>query len=176
MKHVALLRGINVGGNNLLPMKDLCKLFTAAGGEAVASYIQSGNVVFEASPAAAPKLIAKVEAAIENKFGFRPPMQLRTASELADVIANVPFTASPESKLIYVGFLADTPNKAALATLDPTRGAPDRYVVRGREIYFDLPGGAARTKLTASYFDKQLATVTTVRNWNTVVKLRELAS
>jgi uncharacterized protein (DUF1697 family) len=173
MKHVALLRGINVGGNNLLPMQQLCTLFTASGCANVSSYIQSGNVIFEASAAAATKLVGKVEAAIEKQFGFRPPIQLRSANELADVIAGVPFR---DSKMVYVGFLARAPSKDQLATLDPKLGAPDRYLVRGCEIYFDFVGSAARTKLTAGYFDKRLATVITMRNWNTVLKLRELAS
>lgn len=171
MKYVALFRGINVGGNNILPMKALCALFEANGCANVSSYIQSGNVMFDVPPKAVAQLPAKLEAAIAKRFGFRPPVQLRSADELAAVVAGLPF---PDPKAVYVGFLAAAPTKAALASLDVELGAPDRYVVRGREIYLEIVSNAARTKLTVAYFDKRLATVTTMRNWNTVVKLRGL--
>ncbi len=172
MKHVALLRGINVGGNNKLPMKDLCAVFSAAGCAEVASYIQSGNVVFTAPAKAIAALTGKLEAAIDKRFGFKPPIQLRSSAELDAVVDELPWRDPAQ---VFVGFLAAAPSPAQLAGLDPTLGAPDRYVVRGRHVYMEIVGSAARTKLTVGYFDKKLATVTTVRNWNTVVKLRELA-
>src|ERR1700733_1844242 len=83
VKHVALLRGINVGGNNKLPMKELCALFFSAGCADVSSYIQSGNVIFAAPANTVAALTRTVEAAIEKQFAFKPPIQLRSASELA---------------------------------------------------------------------------------------------
>jgi uncharacterized protein (DUF1697 family) len=171
MKHVALFRGINVGGNNLLPMKELCALFERNGCAQVASYIQSGNVIFDAPAKTLAQLPAKLEAAIAKRFGHRPPIQLRSAGEMTEVVAGLPF---PDPAKVFVGFLAAAPTKAALASLDAELGAPDRYVVRGREIYLEIVTNAARTKLTVAYFDKRLATVTTMRNWNTVMKLGEL--
>jgi uncharacterized protein (DUF1697 family) len=171
MKYVALLRGINVGGNNLVPMKELCALFAASGCTNVSSYIQSGNVLFDAQAKASAGLAPRIEAAIAKRFAVATPVQLRTAAELAAVIDNLPFD---DAARVYVGFLAAAPSKAQVTALDKLAiGAPDRYVVRGREVYLDL-GNAARTKLTVGLFDKHLTTVTTMRNWNTVTKLRDL--
>jgi uncharacterized protein (DUF1697 family) len=76
---------------------------------------------------------------------------------------------------LHVVFLADKPTRRLLSSLDPDRSPPDQFVARGSEIYLECPNGIARTKLTNSYFDGKLETVSTVRNWNTVTKLLELA-
>ena len=172
MKHVALLRGINVGGKNMLPMKELCALFATAGCASVQSYIQSGNVIFEAPARGLGKLAARVGEAIEQRFGFAPPIVLRSARELAAVIEGVPF---PDTPHVHVGFLAEAPGKPQLAALEPGYGAPDRYVVRGREVYLHLPNGMGRSKLGTGYFDRRIGT-TTIRNWNTVVELARLSA
>lgn len=174
MTHVALLRGINVGGKNPLPMKDLVRLFEAAGGENVQTYIQSGNVIFDA-PAAASKVGDTVSAAIEKRFGYRIPLILRTAPQLQKVIGGNPFLkAGVDPKWLHVYFLANAPSASAMAGLDPARSAPDAFQALGQEIYLHLPHGMARTKLTNAYFDSKLGTVATARNWATVLKLAEL--
>lgn len=172
--HVALLRAVNVGGNNRLPMRDLVAMFEAAGARDVRTYIQSGNVVFDAAPRAAPRIVAAVRDAIARDLGLRVPLVLRTAAELHGAAAGNPFLAEEEDR-VYVGFLADLPTKAAVAALDPGRSPPDRFVVRGREIYLHLPTGAARTKITVDWLDRNLGTVTTLRNWRTVTKLDAMA-
>ena len=173
---MALLRGINVGGKNLLPMTDLARLFTDAGCAGVRTYIQSGNVLFQAGPAKAQSLPGLIAKAIEDRFGYRTPVLLRTAEELGETIRNNPFLAAgaPETAL-HVLFLASRPDAVRVAALDPDRSPPDTYLVRGREIYLRLPNGAAKTKLTNSYFDSKLATISTGRNWRTVLQLFELA-
>ena len=176
-RYVALLRGINVGGKNKLPMTDLAAMFTAAGCAAVRTYIQSGNVVFEASPAVAGALPGEVGRAIEAGFGHRVPVILRTAEELGAVLRGNPFLAAgavPDA--LHVAFLSAEPLPARVAALDPGRSPPDELVVRGREIYLRLPNGVARTRLTNAYLDATLAATTTVRSWRTVEKLVELAS
>jgi uncharacterized protein (DUF1697 family) len=173
---IALLRGINVGGKNLVPMKELAALFAAAGCSEVATYIQSGNVIFRAPAKLAPKLPAQLTKAIEARFGCRVPVVVRTAGELRRVAEENPFLrerADPDA--LHVAFLADEPAAARVAALDPKRSPTDRYLVRGREIYLHCPDGLARTKLTNQYFDSQLATTSTVRNWRTVLKLLELS-
>ena len=173
--YVALLRGINVGGKNKLPMKDLAALFVGVGATDVSTYIQSGNVIFRARPAIARSIVAAVTAGIAQQFGHRVPVVLRTAEELADAIEHNPYIAQGvDESALHLLFLADNPTAEGLAKLDPVRSAPDEYIVRGRDVYFNLKTGAADTKLTNAYFDSRLATVSTGRNWRTVLKLREL--
>jgi uncharacterized protein (DUF1697 family) len=174
-RYVALLRGINLGGKNMLPMKDLAAMFVDLGCSNVRSYIQSGNVVFEASPKPAVSLPQAATAAIQERFGRRPPVLLRSASELARALEANPFLARgvPSSEL-YVAFLADKPPKARIDALDAARATPDAYEVAGRDIYLHLPNGGARSKLTNDYFDRTLATVSTIRNWRTVEQLASM--
>ncbi len=173
--HVALMRGINVGGKNKLPMKDLAELFAGAGCGDVRTYIQSGNVLFSAPRGVLTKLPGLVAARIAERFGYRTPVVLRTADELAETIANNSFlTAGAAEETLHVMFLADVPSARAVGDLDPRRSPGDTFVVRGRDVYLRLPNGAARTKLTNAYFDSKLATVSTGRNWRTVTKLLEM--
>jgi len=175
--HVALLRGINVGGKHMLPMKQLAAMFTDAGCGDVQTYIQSGNVVFRAGPALARRVPALITAAIADRFGFDAPVMTRTAEDLRRVTRQNPFLRSgTDTAALHVAFLADEPARASVATLDPARGLPDEFVVRGREIYLRFPNGLARSRLTTAYFDSRLETTITVRNWRTVVALLELAT
>lgn len=171
MTFVALLRGINVGGKRMLPMKDLTALFTKAGAKDVRTYIQSGNVVFDAK--AAPPVIERVRGAIETQFGFDVPMVVRSAEALQAVVASSPFD---DVEHVYVVFLADPPSPAQVKALDPNRSAPDRFVVRGSDVFLHLPNGVARTKLSNAWFDAQLKTVSTVRNWKTVLELARMSA
>lgn len=186
MSCVALLRAVNVGGKNKLPMKDLAALFEAAGARAVSTFIQSGNVLFRAPsvPGRTDAIARKVEAAIEADFGFVAPVVWRTADDLRAVIEGNPFLAGlaegaaapSHTKELFVGFLKDAPSAASIAKLDPGRSPGDLFAVRGREIYLRLGTSAAKTKLTAAWFDAKLATVTTMRNWNTVLELTKRAA
>jgi uncharacterized protein (DUF1697 family) len=172
--HLALLRGINVTGKNTLPMQDLVRIFEAAGGANVRTYIQSGNVIFDA-PSDASKIAGAVTAAIEKRFGYRIPVVLRTAPQLRKVIGGNPFLKlGIDLKWLHVYFLAHAPGELAVVNLDPTRSAPDVFHVHGQEIYLHLPNGMGRSKLTNAYFDSKLATVSTARNWATVLKLAEM--
>ena len=172
--HVALLRGVNVGGKNMLPMKDLAAMFVAAGCEDVETYIQSGNVVCRARPTLARRLPALVAGAILDRFGYHVPVVIRTAGELGDIVRGNPFLAAgADPDTLHVAFLVDRPSAGRVAALDAHRSPGDEFVVRGREIYLRLPNGAGRTKLTNAYFDAALATTSTVRNWRTVLKLVE---
>ncbi len=174
MTHVALLRGINVGGKNPLPMKDLARMFAGAGCANVRTYIQSGNVIFEA-PAGAAKIAETVSANIEKRFGYRIPIVLRTSEQLLKTIAGNPFLQTgADVKTLHVYFLAAAPKAGAIAGLDQARSAPDVFHVRGQEIYLHLPNGMARTKLTNAYFDSKLSTTCTARNWTTVLTLAEM--
>jgi uncharacterized protein (DUF1697 family) len=174
--YVALLRGINVGGKNPLPMKELAAEFVAAGCEHVRTFIQSGNVVFSA-PAGYDEsdLTRLLCARLAERFGYMAPLILRTTEELRAAITNNPYLAvgAPE-ETIHIMFLTATPDAARVEKLDPDRSPGDTFVVLGREIYLRLPTGMARTKLTNAYFDTKLGVTSTARNWRTTTKLLEL--
>jgi uncharacterized protein (DUF1697 family) len=173
--YVALLRGVNVGGKNCLPMKELSQMFSRFGCGDVRTYIQSGNVVFTAPSKVAAGLPGLMAAEIETKFDIRTPVVLRTAAQMKDVLRFNPYLKPeiPEASL-HVYFLADVPRESDVGSLDPLRSAPDVFAVRGREIYLQLPNGMGRTKLTNNYFDSRLKTVSTARNWRTVTTLCEM--
>jgi uncharacterized protein (DUF1697 family) len=169
--HLALLRGINVGGKAILPMKDLAAIFAAAGATAVQTYLQSGNVVFDAADPEA--VAARVTVEIAARFAYPGRVVLRSAAELAAAYRSNPFDGAPiETLPVY--FLADEPTPEAVQSLDPNRSPGDTFVVRGRDIFLHLSNGMARTKLTNAYFDSKLQTVSTARNWKTVAKLVEM--
>jgi uncharacterized protein (DUF1697 family) len=173
--YLALLRGINVGGKNKLPMKDLVEIFMRAGCEDVRTYIQSGNVIFRASPDVAVQLPDEITSMIAKSFGFRTPVILRTADQLRDVIVHNPFLKSGATEeTLHVMFLADQPSLERVDNLDSDRSPPDAFIVRGRDVYLQLPNGVAASKLTNNHFDSKLATISTSRNWRTVTKLLEL--
>jgi uncharacterized protein (DUF1697 family) len=175
MKHVALLRGINVGGKNMLPMKALAEIFVKAGCRDVVTYIQSGNVVFSAPASVLKKLPGAVSAKIAETFGHRVPVVVRSHEELAALIRDNPFRKAGESeKTLYVAFLADLPGAEAVAKMEPNRSPPDRFVVLGKHVHLHLPNGAGNSKLTNAWMDSRLSTISTMRNWATVLKLHEM--
>jgi len=172
--YLVLLRGINIGGQHKLPMAVLVDLLRDLGCDNVRTYIQSGNAVFTAAPAAARRIPRELAGRLEACLGFEVPVILRSADELNKIITDNPFGKSTDTAALHVAFLADQPDRARAARLDPKRSPGDIFELRGREIYLHLPNGVARTKLTSSYFDSVLATTCTVRNWRTVQKLRDL--
>ncbi len=173
--HIALLRGINVGGKNKVPMKELVEVFIDAGCSDVRTYIQSGNVVFSVDSALLESISARLTKAVAERFGYETPVLLRTAEQLRAVISGNPFLEAgiPEDEL-HVLFLSGLPDPTRVDVLDPDRSRPDAFAVRGQEVYLWLPNGVARTRLTNDYFDSKLATISTGRNWRTVAKLFEL--
>jgi uncharacterized protein (DUF1697 family) len=174
-KILALLRGINVGGKNKLPMKDLVASFVAIGCTDVRTFIQSGNVVFCAPHSVLKSVPALISKQIEKRFGYNIPVLIRTAQEVGEVIQGNPFPKDhPHAHSLHVFFLADAPAAPRVTALDPNRSPGDSYIVRGREIYAIFPNGVGSSKLTNSYFDVQLSTTSTARNWRTIHKLFDL--
>ncbi len=171
---VALLRGVNLGPHKRMKMADLVGVFENCGCTEIATYIQSGNVVFTA-----PALgidAATIEGRIAKRFGFEAPVVLRTAEELEAVVAANPYpNCDQEKDRPHVSFLADKPLADNVALLDPQRSPGDSFMVLGREVYLLFPTGLANNKLTSQYFDSRLKTVGTARNWRTVLALRDMA-
>jgi len=174
--HVALLRGVNVGGANKLAMSDLRSIFESAGCESVETIIQSGNVVFEAPEAIARNLAPVIEAQIQLRFGIAAPVILRSGAALRGIVQSNPFLrAGADPERLHLMCLSSRPSPHDVASLDPLRSPPDEFIVRDKEIYLRLPNGVARSKLTNAYFDKALRTIATARNWRTIVRLCEAA-
>ena len=172
--HVALLRGVNVGGANKLPMSDLKAIFESAGCVHVETIIQSGNVVFEAPAAIVNGLASLVAEQIRLRHGLRTPVILRSRADLRAIVDGNPFVrAGVDEALLHVMCLAARPAERDSAALDPHRSAPDEFIIDGKNIYLRLPNGVARSKLTNAYFDKALRTIGTSRNWRTIAKLCE---
>ncbi|HVP68191.1 MAG TPA: DUF1697 domain-containing protein [Anaeromyxobacteraceae bacterium] len=171
--HVALLRGVNVGGRNKLSMGEIASAFEDIGCGEVRTYIQSGNVVFRAPARLAARLPGLAADRIARGAGFRPGVFVRTAKELGDAVRNNPYGPSA-TKALHVGFLATAPGPGAVARLDPRRSPPDSFAVRWREIYLHCPNGMGRTRLSGAYFESVLEEDVTFRNWRTVLALLEM--
>lgn len=172
LRHVALLRGINVGGKHIVKMANLRRLFEAAGATEVATHLQSGNVIFRAARTRLGAIARRVDAALENEFGFSAPIVTRRGAEFAAAVEAYPFTAPAKER--HIGFCATEPTAVAIASLDPNRSPPDRFAIDDSHVYLHCPNGMARTKLTNDYFDRALGTTTTFRNWNTAQRLIEM--
>jgi uncharacterized protein (DUF1697 family) len=165
MAWVALLRGINVGGRNKVPMAELRRLFEECGCTEVSSYIQSGNVLFTADE---PDR-AVLEAAVAENFGVTSPIVLRSSEQLARIVAAHPFGA--DTSHTHVAFLGATPG-----AFDPPNVAPDRFELVGSDVYLQYPNGVHGSKLTGALLERRLGVTATIRNWRTVTRLAELTS
>lgn len=166
-----------MGGKHKLPMESLTRIVERVGCRNVSTYIQSGNVLFSASPTLAKRAPRLIQAAILQQLGIEVPVVMRSAAELEQVLRNNPFLGKTrETHCLHVAFLATTPTRTQITALDKQSCAPDQFIVVGDTIFLSLQNGVAKTKLTNKYFDAKFTTTTTVRNWNTVQKLAELAT
>lgn len=165
---IALLRGINVGGGNPLKMADLRDIVTGCGYADVRTYIASGNVVFRAEDD--PDVVAStLEEAIAARSAISPRVTVRTAAELAEVVAGNPFAASAEEEgHLHVTFLQR--GEEVEVDLDRAAFAPEEWAVVGDVLYMHLPGGMGRSQL-AGALAKALPPMATTRNWRTTRKL-----
>ncbi|MCF2529593.1 DUF1697 domain-containing protein [Yinghuangia soli] len=175
-RYIALLRGVNVGGGNKVPMAELRALLADLGYTSVKTLLQSGNAVFTvpAGPADSPGQVTEaVEKALEKQYGRTISVMVRTPDELRAVMAANPLTVGHPSRFL-VNFYAGPVDAERLAGFDAEAHAPDRFAVAGREIYYDFPDGMGNSKLPAA-IDRTLKTLGTARNWNTVTKLLAIA-
>jgi uncharacterized protein (DUF1697 family) len=174
---VSMLRGVNVGGHNKIRMDALRALCESLGLRDAQTYVQSGNVVFRTKEPDLAALANRIEDAIEESFGFRPAVIIRTTSELRAVVAKNPFgrrRGINPGKLL-VTFLADDPSAEARDRVLQIKTEPEELRIDGREVYIYFPNGMGRTKLSWPTIAKMLGTSGTGRNWNSVTKLLEIA-
>jgi uncharacterized protein (DUF1697 family) len=173
--YIGLLRGINVGGRRSLKMAALREVVEASGGECVATYIQSGNVVFSHPDRSAVRLEADLERRLERASGMIVPVVLRTMTQWEAIIAGNPFPhAGP--KHLHVLFLKQRVSARAFAGLDLKALLPEELAVRDQHLYLHLPNGMGRARLPL-VLERQgpKDAVGTARNWATVRALQELA-
>jgi uncharacterized protein (DUF1697 family) len=169
----ALLRAINVGGRNRVPMAQLRELMERLGYTAVETYVQSGNVVFTAPRTSG--LEPALEKAYAKEFGFEIPVIVRTGAQLRKIVEADPLgdiATDPSRRIVY--FLAEKIAATRLAGLDLASFEPDVIELRGREIHLWAPDGQGRSKLAQALTPKRLGTHATARNWRTVEKLLDM--
>ena len=171
--YVAMLRSINVGGRNRVGMDDLRALVASAGYRDVATYVQSGNVVFAGT--GSPKVVGKgIEERLSSELGLTVPVIVRSRHQMKAVLDRIPFAPGElDPKTLHVTFLAEAPVSAAVEALaaDAGRFGNDRGVVVGQEVYLHCPGGYGQTKLNNAFLERRLGCVATTRNWRTVTTL-----
>jgi uncharacterized protein (DUF1697 family) len=175
MRYVALLRGINVTGKNMIKMETLRTTFVSLGFTNVASYINSGNIAFDTTKSAETKLVAKIEQAIETEFGLRVSVMVRSQTSIAGVLANNPFKGQYEShKQMNVLFLCEEIPAEKQGEILAMQTEQERLAIRGREIYLVLFCGFPESLIGRGLIERRLKIPITVRNWRTVEKLTEL--
>jgi uncharacterized protein (DUF1697 family) len=183
--HVALLRGINLGGRNRVAMADLRAITGELGHTDVSTYIQSGNVLFTAPPDAETAVTAQaMTAAIAAKLGVTAPVVVVTREELSGIVDANPFPHEPEPRRVHAVVLSEPPGTELLAKLDAAvtqaaaNGAPDRVHAAGRALYLHTPDGYGASDLAQTVIkivSSPKAGITgTARNWATITKLLEL--
>jgi uncharacterized protein (DUF1697 family) len=174
-RHIALLRGINLGSRNRVPMPELRELLATNGYEDPKTLVQSGNVVL--SSRKRPDTVARdLQALVAERFGIDVPVVVRSRDELAAVIeANPLDEAIADPKRFQVSFLSAAPEASVVESLESADVAPEQIAVRGREIYAWHAGGIQRSPAAKLLTDAKLGVTATARNWNTVTKLLELA-
>jgi len=169
--HVALLRGINLGAHNRVSMPELREHLTAEGYGNVRTVVASGNVVLESTKKPA-QLERDLRATIAERFGVDTPVIVRTARQIAGVVAGNPWPDAG-GKELHVLFLAERCPAAAKRELEALDLSPEQLHVAGREVYARYVNGMQNSRMGKA-LDKHLPRMGTDRNWNTVLKLREL--
>ena len=173
--YIALLRGINVGGANILRMKELASVLGCMGLENVQTYIQSGNVVFQSTTTDANQLSQAIRTAVEKSHDLAPEVLVLSIDELHDAIASCPFTdGDPDPKTLHLLFLASIPVDPDLDRLDAIKSTSERYQLAGPVFYLHAPDGVGRSKLAANV-ERAIGVSGTARNWRTVTKLMSMA-
>jgi uncharacterized protein (DUF1697 family) len=169
--YIALFRGINVGGTNVLPMKDLVAQLENLGSQNVKTYIQSGNAVFQNEEEDASLLSNKIRAAIKKSHGFEPHVLILKPEEIERALASNPFPeAESEPKTLHVYFLASMPKDLDLGALESIKIDRERFALKDKVFYLHAPDGMGRSKLAANT-EKLLGVTITSRNWRTVCKV-----
>ena len=173
--YIALFRGLNVGGNNILPMNELVSVLEKTGARSVKTYIQSGNAVFQVEETDASLLSIKIAAAIKKSHGFEPRVLLLGLEEMEKAVESNPFPeAESEPKALHLYFLDAIPENPDFDTLASIKSKRERFALKDGVFYLHAPEGIGRSKLAANA-EKLLGVSATARNWRTVCKIMAMA-
>ncbi|HTX27350.1 MAG TPA: DUF1697 domain-containing protein [Streptosporangiaceae bacterium] len=182
--HVALLRGINVGGRNKVPMAELREVVASLGHTGVTTYIQSGNVLFSTEETDTAGLASALEAAITAKFGVNSPVVVLSRDELARILSDNPYAGEPDPKLVHVVFLGAEPSAELLDRIRAAQssaaaaGGRDSITVIGKALYLHTPDGFGNSELSQVLFriagTGKHKVAATARNWSTSTTLLSL--
>lgn len=173
--YIALFRGINVGGKNILPMKELVAVLKDIGCLRARTYIQSGNAAFESDARDTSRLSKQIQSRIKERRGFEPWVLLIDIETITRAITTNPFPeAEGEPKTLHIGFLAEEPRSPDVKALEKLRKDNERLHRVESFFYLHAPEGIGRSKL-AQGAEKLLGVPMTLRNWSTVCAIRDLA-
>ena len=173
---ISLLRGINVGGKNVLPMKDLRAILADLGYQAVQTYIQSGNCVFQSSLTEPKAISTQIAEAIDQQFGFQPDVMTLSKSDLEEAIQANPFAEKADDpKGVHFFFLSQPAVEVDVGALEELCKPSERFELTEKVFYLHAPEGIGRSKLAAQA-ERKLGVSATARNLRTVLKIMELAS
>lgn len=173
---IILLRGINVGGHNKLPMRELKEVLAEIGLQTVQTYIQSGNVVCQTDRADLPVLAEEIGAAIGESHGFVPRILLLSLADLETAVSHNPFPATDEQhKTLHFYFLASAPSNPNLASLEALKSETEQFALIDTVFYLHAPDGIGRSKLAAKV-EQALGVPATARNWRTVSTVLEMGT
>ena len=175
--HIALLRAINVGGAKPIGMADLRGFFGELGCEDVRSLLQTGNIVFRSGAKTGTALERLLESEAEQRLGLSTAFFVRSASEWGAIVARNPFPkqAAADPAHLLVMFLKGAPPASSEKTLQAAIQGPEIVVLVDKQLYVVYPAGIGRSKLTNKLIESKLGTSSTGRNWNTVLRIAELA-
>ena len=183
--HLALLRGINVGGRNRVPMAELREIVTSLGHTSVRTYIQSGNVLFSTAKSDTAELAAALEGAIADAFGLAVSVVVLSRDELARILDGNPYPGEPNPKLVHVVFLNAEPPPDLLDRINAAQGAVaakgsrDTVTAAGHALFLHTPDGYGTSELSQALFriigpPGKSGIAATARNWTTATKLLDL--
>ncbi|NOR88010.1 MAG: DUF1697 domain-containing protein [Bacteroidales bacterium] len=176
IRYISILRGINVGGHKKIVMANLKVLYKELGLTNVVTYIQSGNVVFDAKNDEKPlKLALMIEQKIKEVYGFEVPIIIRTKEEIGKIVAESPYVNNEEIDRLYVTFLSQIPSEDRLSIINEKGFSSDKFEIIGKNIFGYSSGEYSDSKLSNQFFEIKLKVSATTRNWKTVLKLNELA-
>lgn len=176
IKYLALLRGINVSGHNMIKMDALKKMLENMGFKNVETYIQSGNVFLDSEEENAASVGFKIKQEISKEFGYDVPVIMVSKTDLELCFKNNLYLKEKECdiKKLYVAFISKELTAAAINDLKISNFKPDEAAIDGSRIYIKYAIGAGKTNLDQKYIEKKLNVVATIRNWNIVTKLLEM--
>ncbi|HEV8590631.1 MAG TPA: DUF1697 domain-containing protein [Pyrinomonadaceae bacterium] len=175
MRYIALLRGVNVGGKNMIKMETLREMVASLGFSNVKTYVNSGNVAFDAKKASDTTIAKKIHDAIDKELGMDISVMVRSADEIKKIISKNPYDGQFENdKYLHIFFLNEELSKEDRDRLLANNSDVEFISIDGRTIYYMLKISILDSVLGKGFIDKKLKIPSTARNWRTVNKVAEL--